>query len=1078
MAKPLATLLFEMGADVARLQKDMAAAKGIVDNSFASMKRAADTVKSAFAAIGVSLSVGAIINFGKSAINAADDMSKLGQKIGVTTEEVAGLQLAFRLAGAGGGVMETALAKLAKEAESGNKAFAQLGVQTKNTDGTMRSTSQILRDVADRFMVMDDGAQKTALAIQLFGRAGAQLIPLLNSGSQSLEEMDEMARKLGLTISTEAGKQAELFNDTLELLSLSMDGVARKAIMPLLPALNGIAQGMLTTTTESNALLTASDALNFVFKVLYSSVIVLFTPLQVLAALFIGVGTSIKSLLSGEFREAGRAFMDMTKTIEDISQNALTKHQMAWTNLGQATADSMQVSNMAMDRQRKKLAELNVSFEENEAVTKKAQAEYEKIAKSIDKATVAALAEIEAGGKLTDAKKLELDVRAKLDDTTVKLTASQRKEIEAKLAAAQAALSDRDAQKAADDARKALTQTLGKEIEEIEKQLAAQRKANEEAGLSREQIARLEIQRLRDAAAIAQRNAQLRIESGINDEITEQYQKQSEGLRQLADEKEKGIHVESAKQARNAWQEASEAIQKGLTDALMRAFESGKSFMDAFKETLRNAFKTLVLEPTIRGIFAPVSGAVGGLFSGVANAFTGGGGGGGGGGILGSIGSSIAGSGMLGSGLMYGLAGWGAGGSVLGALGGAGSMISGGIAAGSLGSIAAGIGGVLGALGPIALGIGLLIKGFSRGPKQTTGTGIEGGFLGGDFEGQQYADWMRKGGWFRSTKRGTDYNPLAQDLKAQFDEAGAALFAGATEYAKVLGLPIDALKDVNYRVKIALTEDEQANAAAIEKALEGYRNSLAGAFAEMLEPFQRSGEALADTLQRLAMLQAFSQDINQLGGIFSRVATLSVDAKEQLLEFSGGMEAFVRQAQGFVANYYSESERFGIAASRIREQLSALGITGDISTRAEFRKLIESTDISTEEGRRQLAALLALSEQFAQVGSYLEQQGITLDELAEAAPQVEILKSILDDAEIQTKAAQRTADATERLFDGVTDMGKLIAAAVAGSTEAIRRLQEIMESGQAAIVQATRENTRILDSWDNNGSIATTAGEP
>jgi hypothetical protein len=57
-------------------------------------------------------------------------------------------------------------------------------------------------------------------------------------------------------------------------------------------------------------------------------------------------------------------------------------------------------------------------------------------------------------------------------------------------------------------------------------------------------------------------------------------------------------------------------------------------------------------------------------------------------------------------------------------------------------------------------------------------------------------------------------------------------------------------------------------------------------------------------------------------------------------------------------------------------------------------------------------------------------------------------------------------------------MGKLIAAAVAGSTEAIRRLQEIMESGQAAIVQATRENTRILDSWDNNGSIATTPGEP
>jgi hypothetical protein len=1072
MAKPVATLLIEMAADVARLRQDMNQAKGLVDSSFASMKSAAGTVKTAFAAIGVSLSVGALTSWVKSAINAADESSKLAQKIGVATEEVAGLQLAFNLAGAGGNLMQTSLAKLANEADKNNSAFQRLGVQTRNTDGSLRSTSQILRDVSDRFANMDDGAQKTALAINLFGRAGAELIPLLNGGSKGLDEMDEMARKLGLTISTETGKQAELFNDTLELVQTGLKGIATRVAAEMLPSLTNLASAFLGAMTEGDRLKNIADILSFAIKSLFTVFIGLIEVVNTVITAFGALGSAFMAIARGDFAAARDIVLDAGKKIGDGWKNAQEVVSKAWSD----TADSS-ITNAALI-----VGSSNrtvIASDEEIKAAKKRQEEYAKLTSSIDKQIAMVNAEVQAGGKLTEAHKLEIDIRQKLTSGTLILTAAEQKEVEAKLAAYAAALKDRDAQKASDDARKALTQTLGKEIEEIEKQLAAQRKSNEEAGLSREQIARLEIQRLRDAAAIAQRNAQLRIESGINDDITEQYQKQSEGLQKLADEKEKGIHVESAKQAATEWQKTTESIYNGLTDALMRAFESGKGFMEAFKQTLKNAFKTLVLEPTIRAIMGPISGAIGGLFGGSPAGAATGGGGGGGGGLLGNIGSIAGIGGMVGSGLGYGLAAYSAGGlGLLGTLSGAGSMISGGIAAGSLGSIAAGIGGVLGALGPIALGIGLLIKGFSRGPKQTTGTGIEGGFLGGDFEGQQYSEWIKKGGWFRSSKRGTDYNPLAQDLKAQFDEAGAALFAGATEYGKVLGLPIDALKDVNYRVRVALTEDEKANAEAIEKALEGYRNSLAGAFTELLEPFQKSGEALADTLERLALLQGFSQDINVLGGIFSRVATLSVSAKEQLLEFSGGMEAFVRQAQGFVANYYSESERFGIAASRIREQLSALGITGDVSTRADFRKLIESTDISTEEGRRQLAALLALSEQFAQVGSYLEQQGITLDELAEAAPQVEILKSILDDAEIQTKAAQRTADATERLFDGVTDMGKLIAAAVAGSTEAIRRLQEIMESGQAAIVQATRENTRILDSWDNNGSIATTPGEP
>ena len=63
---------------------------------------------------------------------------------------------------------------------------------------------------------MEDGAGKTALAIKLFGKSGADLIPLLNQGRAGIKELTDEAAKLGIVISTETAAKAEQFNDTLK----------------------------------------------------------------------------------------------------------------------------------------------------------------------------------------------------------------------------------------------------------------------------------------------------------------------------------------------------------------------------------------------------------------------------------------------------------------------------------------------------------------------------------------------------------------------------------------------------------------------------------------------------------------------------------------------------------------------------------------------------------------------------------------------------------------------------------------------------------------------------------------------
>jgi hypothetical protein len=1074
MTTGIGRLEIELVANAARLISGMKDAQTQVAGSMKSIEGGVGKLQDAFKGLAALAGVASFGLWIKSAIDAGDEAFNLSQKLGVSVKELGGLQLAFKLAGVEGDAMEKGLVKLSVQISSNGKALQSLGVDARGANGTLRSTTDVLKDVADRFAGMDDGARKTAIAVQLFGKSGAAMIPLLNEGSAGLREMDEMARKLGLTMSDETARSSDQLNDTLDLLKMAVQGVARQAVAEVLPSLTNMAAGLLKASTEGDTLKTAAQLLATVLKTLFTAVMGVAEGLNTLA---IGASATWRAFLAatdGEFSKAADIIKQAGTDIASGWSKTSEIVQKAWSN----TADTSMVQGARVIGIARQMGEAQTEQGKAADAATKAAAkqaeEYDKLTASLDKQLVTVTAEIGARGKLNEAQKLEIDIRARLNDGTLKLTEAQRAEVEAKLDAVKAAMADRDAQKAADEARRKLSESIGKQNEDLVKQIEAQQKANEESGLTTQQIARLEIQRLRDAAATAQQNAQLRIQSGINDEVTKEYQAQAENLRKLADEKEKGVHVEAAQQARDAWAETTKSIYDGLTDALMRAFESGKGFMAAFRDTLKNAFKTLVLEPTIRAVMGPVAGAVGSLFGGAANAATGGAGGGLG--ILGQIGGLGTLGGVFGAGITGGLASYLGGASAVGGLMSGGfSALGSSVAAGSLSGIAASLGTLAGTLGPIALGIGLLVKGFSRGPKQTTETGIEGMIGGGEVDARQYSNWIKKGGWFRSDKRGVDYSALGADTAAALDQTARAVYDQSRLFAEAVGLSGDALSKVQTQIRVKLGQDEEANKAAIEAAFAAYREDLANSLGESLAPFQQAGETLADTLERLAQLATFSNDINQLGGVFSTIASLSVSAREELIGFAGGMEALLQKASSFVSSYYSQDEQFGLQARQIQKALESLGITAALSSRDDFRRLVESQDVSTTEGRKTFAALLDIAQAFAPVGQFLEQNKKSLDELAKAAPQVKVLESILEDAETQTEWAEKQAAATDRVYDGIVDLGDIFANAMAGNSAAIEALRASIEAGLAQVASNTNATNKLLDSWDNNGSMATTA---
>lgn len=187
-----------------------------------------------------------LIAITKRAVDAGDALYKMSQKTGLAVEDLGKLQYAADLSGVSSEALQKGMTSLAVgmvEASVGSgqagEAINRLGVSAKNADGSMRSSMEVLYDLADVFSLMPDGVEKTNLAVDIFGkRLGAEMIPLLNGGGAGLKAMGDEAERLGLIMSTELAKKSEEFNDNVARLGSLSESAGIKIANALIPALN------------------------------------------------------------------------------------------------------------------------------------------------------------------------------------------------------------------------------------------------------------------------------------------------------------------------------------------------------------------------------------------------------------------------------------------------------------------------------------------------------------------------------------------------------------------------------------------------------------------------------------------------------------------------------------------------------------------------------------------------------------------------------------------------------------------------------------------------------------------------
>jgi hypothetical protein len=296
------------------------------------------------AAGGLAIIAGGFATMIKNAFDAADELNAFSQQVGLSTEFLSTFGYAANMSNVETETLNGSLIKFSKNivdaAEGGKEtsaALRALGISAKDSNGNIIGTEDALMRIADQFQKMPNGAQKTKLALDLFGKSAAPLIPLLNEGSAGIGKMREEAQRLGIEIDSGFAKNADAFNDALTVLQAKFQGIGIQLAEELAPTLLVLAQYLVEVFTSMEGGVGILDAVGFAFKSLATTFIITSSNLRTLIALISGVFEIMQAYASGGAGAGAVEIMETWEELKDIWSDAGTSIGQTWQSAGESS---------------------------------------------------------------------------------------------------------------------------------------------------------------------------------------------------------------------------------------------------------------------------------------------------------------------------------------------------------------------------------------------------------------------------------------------------------------------------------------------------------------------------------------------------------------------------------------------------------------------------------------------------------------------------------------------------------------------------------------------------------------------
>jgi hypothetical protein len=290
-------------------------------------------------------SVKAMADFSLQVLKTEGDLVAMAEKSGSTVEEISRLGHVADLSASNLDTLTAGLKALANRAEDAAKkggasaaAFNKLGINVRNSDGSLKNSTALLLEIADQFQQYEDGAAKSALATDLLSKAGEDLIPFLNRGAAGIEEVAKQADAMGITVSTDAAQAANQFGDELTTLGAITRGVVGKALAEVVPILSKWNQQMIEDATGAERLDKTARTLAAGLKILVSAGAIVGAVFDAAGNAIGGVIAGVVAVLHGDFRRADAIYNQMVAdTVQKQLELGKTLVEI-WTTTGEGMA--------------------------------------------------------------------------------------------------------------------------------------------------------------------------------------------------------------------------------------------------------------------------------------------------------------------------------------------------------------------------------------------------------------------------------------------------------------------------------------------------------------------------------------------------------------------------------------------------------------------------------------------------------------------------------------------------------------------------------------------------------------------
>jgi hypothetical protein len=261
----LGRLVVSLEANIAQFQSDLGRAEyqmqqfgQRIDAISGGATSALKGIGLAMAGIGAGLSISAIEDKFHSITSGLAGLKEMSEKTGASVENLSAMAAVARIAGVEMGSVEMGAIKMAKAlagaddtAKGAGHALEYLGLSAKQMRGM--DTAEAMQLVATRMEDVKDGASKVAIAMDIFGKSGAQLIPYLHdmvtTGDLVVKATDEQA---------EAAKRYEM---DVKRLTLTKDQLYKTVTIAVLPAMDSLIKVLINANNETNGLRAAAKDL-------------------------------------------------------------------------------------------------------------------------------------------------------------------------------------------------------------------------------------------------------------------------------------------------------------------------------------------------------------------------------------------------------------------------------------------------------------------------------------------------------------------------------------------------------------------------------------------------------------------------------------------------------------------------------------------------------------------------------------------------------------------------------------------------------------------------------------------------